>query len=595
MSHINVYVEEMIEHIPARLLPVTDMDKVREAMEHVQAVDDSYRNLDGTLKVDEAWHEAAVLDFGEWLITHLPSFTESIFCYNFGDFPVIRDWMRYNAFEMAQDLESAINEIFADNPPTPAELAQASTVSDILLHHDGALTLSAFGDISGIENVYIPHIAPEMDWADLSSLEIEEMEELKESGDEYVVYATELMMIALACLKSPASALAYTVHVDGDEGFHATGMFLFSMGHVVHIPQEFYPLLSELKTDNEEILAANLSAFMPRSNFEAVSARLAASIMLGMHASLNAAYECASKRSIDADIEKGAEGNTIRLALSDCADIVLSQNVLGEFAAANGPSLENYESLADFFDATLATSPFVTEKEATSFFVSALSADAACEILLTGTMDATSERIVDLFQELEFGLCDIDFDPMTAGVLEEHFEMLDAYRELDINDEVFENMPDEQKAEVNQLLAQIQLDAFSPCTVVSLEGDIEGGADDDDEYGGFGHSRKGSVKATAMRLPGLAMAGLHPQESAETERLLRQMCIQAFNSPSTTMFVSSRDALSDQVSLAAVKWSNGHWEDIGEDKAMFYLMASNIGDQLDILPGDDIDYRGYRS
>lgn len=585
MSHINVYVESFTEHIPARMLPVSSFEDIRAALVQVQETDDLYRDGMGNLTVDAEWHAAAVLDFGEWLLTHMPSCSESIMCYNFSDFPIMRDWMRYNASERAEEVGELVNELWEDEPPTGDELAQAHIVADMLLRYGRDMTINVMSDIRGLESIYVPAFNSPLEIEQMAAAGMEELAGMSESDSAYWAFLSELTVFCLACVKSDVAVLSYALHSDG--GNEAVGMFLFAEGHVSNMPRQYFPAILDAKTSDEQILADNMASIAPRDQFELDCSRLSAAIMFALHAALTATYEHNMKHSVNAAVP-GEEDMQINLSLVDSQGIVLGHNLLGEYAALVAPFPSDFDNLTDMFDAALEVSPFVEESEATRFVVSACIASGACEVLLTGAVDDVTEEVCDLVQAMDFGLADIALDFDAAQVLIDHAELVESYKELDMSEEVFEELPEEQRSEVFQLVDTIQLDASAMKTIVSMEGDI--GVDDEESYYGL---PKGPVKATALRMPSVRSV---PEESAnEMSRLLKQMCIQAFQSPSTTMFVSSRGEHPNQVSLSAVQWRNGHWEDLGEDKTMTYLMSSNIGSQLDILPGDDVEYRGFRS
>lgn len=579
MSHINVYVESFTEHIPSRMVPVASIEDIRSAIAQVQATDDLYRNDDGQLIVDEEWHAAAVLDFGEWLMTHMPSFNEALLCYNFEEFSIIRDWMKYNAVERTEEVNELIAELWSDNPPAAEELAQAHVIADMLLQHGAPMTVSTMADIRGLDSIYVPAVSTSMGFTEMAEADLDKLASMSETDDAYWSFLSELMVLALVCVKNEVAVLSYTVHAT--EGMEAVGMFLFAEGHVVNMPREYFPSIMDYKTSDEETLAENLSSFVPRDKFEHDCSRLAAGIMFALHEALTATYEHTMKHSAEVDVLEEEDRN-VELSLVDAQGVVLGHNLLDEYAALPAPLSMEFDNLADMFDAAMEVSPFVENAESTKLIAASCVASGACELLLTGKMEHISELVCDLFQVLDFGLADIDIDFEVASTLEEHAELMESYKELELSEEVFSQLPEEQRREVFTLVDTIQLDSSSMRTIVSLEGDL----DEEDLH-------MGAVKATALKMPGIQQ--LPEDSNKEMNRLLQQMCIQAFHSPSTTMFVSSRGMRPNQVNLSAVQWRNGHWEDIGEDKAMMYLMSSNIGSQLDILPGDDIEYRGFRS
>lgn len=581
-QHVNVYAESMNERISARMLPLSTLDEIKDAMSDVQKTDDLYRDENGKLKVDSAWHQAAVLDFGDWLAAHMPDFSEALMCYNLGELPIIRDWMRYTAIERTQEINESIAKLWEAEPPTPSELAQAHIVADMLIQHGSALTVNVFGDVQGIENVYVPAVAMSPDVDDIYALSLEDMEDLSAEQDEHWTYLSELLVIALTCVKSDVAVLSYTAHLDDMDAF---GMYLFADGHVANMPSEYYPSLLDMKMENEEALASHLQEFEPRSYFELCSVRMASAIAMSMQSQMQCTYEHVTKHSYEQE-EKGDSDIEIKLSLVDTSGVLLQENVMGEYAPALAPVPSEHESLVSMFQAAIDSSPFVQPAEATDLIVSTCVAYSACELLLTGKIDDTNEMICDMFQELSFGLADIELIADHAVIIEDHEQMLSTYKELDINEEVLASLPEEQRSEIDWLLANIELDADVNRMVLSIDGEI---GDDYEES----PRRDEPMQATAIRLPA---AHAVPQEaSRETSRLLQQMCFEAFRSPSTTMFITSRGEHPGQVLLSAVHWHDGHWEDIGEDKAMFYIMATNIAPQLDILPGDDIDYRRYRS
>ena len=581
MSHINVYVESFTEHVPARMIPVSTMEEIKSAIAQVQATDDLYRDETGALKVSTDWHSAAVLDFGEWLMTHIPSFSEALMCYNFEEFPIIRDWMKYNAVERTSEVSELVGELWQENPPTAAEMAQAHVVADLLLQHGSAMTVNIMADIRGLESVYIPTVSTSMSFEQMAEADIEELENMSAQDDTYWSFLSELMVFVLACVKSSTATLAYTLH--GEEGKEAVGLLLFTEGHVMNMPRCYFPEIMNAKTTDEQVLEGNMLALTPKDDFELSCVRMSAAIMFGLHEALTATYEHRVKHSVDVEVDDDKNAS-IELSIVDTQGIVLGHNLLDEYAALEAPLYDEYDNLVDMFDAAIEVSPFVEEEEATRFLVSACVAAGACELLLTGELEDITEEICDMFQSIDFGLADIALDFDTASIIETHADVAETHKALDLSEEVFEELPEEQRREVFQLLDTIQLDASSMKTIVSLEGSID--IDEED-------ISSGAVHATALRMPG--NHGVPEESFNEMGRLLKQMCIQAFQSPSTAMFVSSRGNRPHQVNLSAVQWKNGHWYDLGEDKAIAYIMTSDIGDQLDIRPGDDIEYRGFRS
>lgn len=562
MHHSNVYVEALTEKISARALPVSSLKEVRAAMEHVQKLDDEYHK-DGELIVPEQWHAAAILDFSDWLFAHVPFMTEPVFSYNFGDISFVADYQRYNAQERRELLEDAITEMFGE--PTPEELAQAHIVADMLMAQGNPMTVNAMCEVPDIADIYVPAATCPPDFAVDNG-------NINENEDAYSVYLSELALVALACIKSHTAALGYTVHLDDNTS--AIGAIVFVDGHLANIPQEKIAPLLDIKMSNTDAMIENMSGFVPHSNLEALSVQASAGILFALQADINAATEAFTKEPIDL-----LEEDNIDLTLSNIVapDIVIASNAVGEFAAIGAPAYNSDTDLIEYFEELLETSALVESTEATRALIANVAVDAASNILLFGEMDETSRKVYDFVQVLDFGLADPDIDPACAQVLSEHADVMEELRELDLNDEIYEEMPDEQKKTISTILENLRRASAEMRTVVSLEGQL------DTEHEGQ------EVRGITVRIPN---AGAIPEHDAEEfERIVKRICMDAYRSPDTTMFITGRVPSTNQVALSGIRWQNGKWQNLDEEQAMFYALGTSVGSQLDITPIDDIEYR----
>lgn len=570
MDHINVYVESFTSVLPAREVPIAGDDALGEALATVQDTDNLYRDDEGALTVPSSWHRAAVLDFGDWIEAHVPDFDLYMIAYKFGHMPFVRAWIEYDALELAEE----INEVIVENygQPTPDELAQAQLVAEGLTSTGQPLTISVLCELDGISTLYIPRIATRFDLSSIGAMDFNEMDELDNRETEYLSFFSLTSTIALAALKSQAASIAYVIH-DQDEQTEAFGVYLFARGHIASISGEDLSRIVDIHANDGSIFGARLSEHNAKTEFESNVQAAASALAQAVHVGLEIAYEHTTKKRIGEHLDQ--EGQ-INLGIIGNVPIILARSLTGEFAGEIGPYTELGESISSVFVKAMESSPFVTPEEATRYAVANEVVRGACEVLLAGNSNNASERVVDLIQQLELGMGDDQMVEEELAVFDAHADMKEQEVILQITDEAYEALPAERKSHLTHLINMLTLDTSELHSIVALEGNL----DEPDT----------PISAKVLAMPPVDMelpADIHD----DMRRLLKSIVYDASRSANTTLLCASRVPMSSSVHISGLGFKNGSWSDLGEEKTMFYLNATNVGDPLNLLPTDNIDYR----
>lgn len=570
MSHINVYVEEFTDIMSAREVPLAKLDDVDLAMEAVEELDQMYRGTGSTPVVPEEWHRAAVLDFYDWLSVHLPMADEPLICQRWGHLPITQLWCLYNAAERTGDIEETAVEIW-EEPPVPAMVAQANLIAGHLAANGLPMTLSAVCDMPGLDSIFVP--APETE-VFVGGAGEEYVRIVTE--DSYTTYLDEMSSIILCCLRSSAAALSFALHADDVE---IIGSIVFAFGHFFPVPYDCLPAIIEEKSHaGDEMIMSRLAAIAPHSFLETQCVRLASAVMGTLADSMRSSFIHFYGNAPEAmTADEGVLG--VSTGIADFAPFALAQSLTGAFAEVEIPDFSDCATLSDFYDEIMDSSPFVGSEEASAIVLAATVSKGACDIILGDGLEDVSTEVEDLVQQIDLGLLDFPADTEALNILTSHSQIMEGYREVSMNNEIYQEMPDEQRREISRIVDTVRLDSTAQRTLMSLDGKLN------DESRG-----NEPMSAVAVKIPPSSeMTGFMTEDEADD--LLRNLCVQALHSPDTTMFLSSRSPRLGRVSISAIRWRNGKWENVGEDETMFFLETSNIGTQLDIHPGDEVDYR----
>lgn len=569
MDHINVYVESFTSVLPAREVPIAGDEALGEALTAVQDTDNLYRDDKGALTVPSSWHRAAVLDFGDWLEAHVPDFDLYMIAYKFGHMPFVRSWIEYDALELAEE----INEVIVENygQPTPDELAQAQLVAEGLTSTGQPLTMSVLCELDGISTLYIPQLVTRFDLPSLGTMN-PSTGELTNEESEYLSFFSLASTIALAALKSQAASIAYVIH-DQDEQTEVFGIYLFARGHIASISGEDLSQIMDIHANDGSVFGTRLAAHSAKTEFESNVQAAASAFARAVHVGLEIAYEHTTKKRIGEHFDQKGQ---INLGIIGNVPIILARSLTGEFAGEIGPYTEPDESISSIFVRAMESSPFVTPEEATRYAVANEVARGACEVLLTGNSNKTSERVVDLIQQLELGMGDDQIVEEELTVFNAHADMKEQEVILQITDEAYEALPAERKSHLTHLINMLTLDTSELHSIVALEGDLD--------------KPDTPISAKVLAMPPVDMelpADIHD----DMHRLLKSIVYDASRSANTTLLCASRVPMSNSVHISGLGFKNGSWSDLGEEKTMFYLNATNVGDPLNLLPTDNIDYR----
>lgn len=577
MESFNVYVEELTSHIPARLIPVTDAITIDEAIVALDEMDSTYYDDNGKLKVSADWHKAAVLDFKDWLSCHVPDFDDVLFSYRHQNLRFVRKMLEYTASELSSNYLDSVRAAMGE--PTQHEMAQAQVIADTLCSMGNPITVSFFAEGFEDDNIfYVPKLSIPFGVNEMNKLDsIGGVDGLNADEKEAWTYFTTIAMACIMCLRSSVGSLTYIIH-DEDTGVEMLGLFLFCKGHITVLDSEDLSTLIEVRlSDNpnvDDVFMNNITSMVCRTEFEFLAQKCAGNIAAAIQDALEIAFQHVTGCNVqDPDVTSC----DVSMSIVDGGPLLLIENALGDYAGISGPELNEDKGLAQLFEEALERSPFVTEKEATMFVVASAISDAGSELLFTGSIDESGNKVFDFVQELDFGLasCEVDIDKM--GIFEEYSNMVEDQMELAASDEIFEALDDDKKAEISHIINMFTLEKNKTHSIVSLEGDLE--------------EEEGEIKATRLSLPPEDTSSIPKAVADDFQRMLRSVVMKAASSPMTTLICASKIPMSHEVDVSGITWRNGSWTDVGEEKMMFYLTSTNIGNTIELDSGDDIDYR----
>lgn len=574
MNHINVFVEAAGDTIPPRELPLAGDAELKLVLDRVQEADDLYHDDSGNLLVDRDWYEACTLDFGDWLQCHIPNLDAHMLAYKYADdYAVIKSWLQFVAGEAADSLREQLVEKYG--LPGRAEVAQAQVIASSIISLSMPITVSVLCEGADLDRFYFPAFPKGSDpdfLMDLAGGVLDEMElDLSEEERRSQTYLRLLMALLVSCIQSRSGAFTYVVH-DDDDNTEIVDIHVFAGGHLCAVDPDDLSEVMNIITEDPSILMDIVMSYDPNTDYEAVMLACASAIAGGLHEGLEIAYEHTCKVPVGDEME----GQELSVGLATSMPLIMEKALTGEFAGQVGPIPDLLDPAAKVFRDAMEVSPFVTPEEATRFMLSAEIARGAMELLLCGTVHGASERAVDLIQQIELGMVDEDILMEDIEVMESHAGYIEQMAELDVTDEAYDALPDESKHSLTHLMNMMTLDGNEMHSIVALEGDLE--------------SNGSKITAKCLNMPPIT-TDIPRDVHDKLYRMLKSLVLDATNSPNTTLFCASKVPMSSEAHLSALGVKNGMWTDLGEEKAMMLLDATNVGEPLNLQPGDTLDYR----
>ena len=552
MADSNVFVEVFTSVLSERLVPIATKEEVVKALEEVSRANDLYV-VDSQLKVPEAWLSAMTVDFGDWLCDHIPLATEADICRDFYDISIIAQYQMYSAGERVNGLQSLISSRGGCSQEVDMV---ARGFADTLSSITDAVSITYVCGAEEVDTFYIPACEPS-EVVDQTCVDGPACKSITPR----VMGWRECHAAAIRCLTEGIGAMTICIHEPDAITLGALTLFE-NRGWIV--PGE---IMGELmmgfanQDENGMPLLANLSSFMPACDFENLARVFAACIISAGTETVDIAHKDMMQRKLDGfKIFSINPFNTAVDFEGHCTFHVVNENV----AMSNLPTL---------FDAVIDMDPFLTGTDASESVMVAALTRAACEIIMEGDVEKIAEEVRDFVMFMELDSNNRAFDKYSLMLLTEYDEALAEQSVMTTMSAMYEDLERNRKSEIDAIVDAMAADPASFRSILAIEGD------------GQDHKTPARAHSTFMP-PGLPSEG----EEASKERL-RSLCTQCMLSPRMTMFLVKRPMNSSPVLISGIDWDSGNWKDLGPDRTLEFLDGTNIGEILNVDPGEALDYQ----
>ena len=552
MQDGNVFIEAFTEKMSPRFIPVAGPEQIKEAFTQVTEANKLYVH-DRQLAVPEEWLMAATLDFGDWLCDHIPFSNEASLCQMFKDVPFMDQYLMYAAGERVQDMQAELEEYGG----IPHEIhLTAKIVANAISCTPSPMTISYVSGMDEVDTFYIP--ATDLDGV----VDEHKVEEQVESAGKIpptprIVCWLECFHAAVRCLLHGGGAITVCVH---EKDCVALGAVVLAAGRAWIISGAAAAKACMSALDGEDSVGRVISEFVPGCRLMAESRMLAACVAAAGADTMDAASRHLHKN--DLDLVQAFSINPAVVS-SDFDDNIHVYIVPVEVSSL---------PLPDLFDAVIDMDPFTTGIEASQCVLAAAVARGASEIILEGNMDATIEEVSEFASFVTLDTNNRPFDMDALGMLFECDEFREEIRTTDMMLEMYDELDEPRKAEINAIIDAVISDPSASKTVIFMEDEASG---------------DGSVKAHSAYLP----AGVPKEAVEEAMDRFKALCTKCLFSSNMRMLLAKRTSDNAPVIVSAVIWERGSWSNMGSSKIIELLESTNIGMYLGVAPGEPFDYR----
>lgn len=545
----NVFVEEFVSVVPAKRVPITNYFKLKNA---VKAVDKLYKEYVTSNKVSHDWLRRMIDEYGEWLCAHLPVDSESYAGRSFNS-TVLKEYYFDYLMTASTDAEEDIfsSEIY-NSKDTYHEEALAFNLANDFTINGSEMIISFFTTTDFNDIMYIPK---------RNKVKQDDEGNNVFDANNLSVYSY-LSMAFLACLISERATMAIAFIENGEE---QVNIINFVDGAMCSFDAEVAAKIVEMIiNDDAQDVEDALAEYEPSTTFEfdvsgmSMISSLAIEMVLDEIVTYHAA--CNSKPKLVC----GSFSPYMIIESDDDEDIIDYDFYKVE---------DTGKSLPDIFDA-IFNDVGSRDISAASKQINAIAYTRSLEnIFSKGTLEDYMEDIHDfcMFMELDDG--SRYFDSRYLSNFEDYAIQRADIKENDMFIDMYNNLEDNKRSQIDKMLNKLASRSDTTRQSVSFDLDMA----------------EKSTEDMRMRAYVNIMPSNMPKDKQEDySNGFRAVCTRSMlNNYAMIISFLNKD---NKVDVAGIKWENGKWRGLGEQKTFELLTTTNIGSTMGIMFTDDINY-----